>query len=115
MKKLVSMKSLFVFQLEGTLKILHEEANPEKLDPIEINTVNLTLVHKSDGNVLHKLAIAFVSQSNKAVSRDKKSDQLKFQLDVIHTNKEQKLWLVRLQHVDLYLYEVRFFLLGIFK
>lgn len=76
------------------MKILHEAANAEKLDRIQTNTVDLTLEHKSDGNVLHKLAVVFVAQSNKAVSRDKKSDQLKFQLAVIHTNKDQKLWMV---------------------
>lgn len=79
------------------MKILHEAKNAEISDQIQTNTVDLTLEHKSDGNVLHKLSVVFMAQSDKAVSRDKKSDQLRFQLAVIHTNEEKKLWTVRSQ------------------
>lgn len=89
---------MFFFQLEGRVTIVHEEANLEKADPIQTNTVDLMFEHKSDGNVLHKLSLVFIAQSNKAVSCDKKSDQLKFRMDVTHTNKDQKLWMVRLLH-----------------
>ena len=81
------------------MKIFHEESNLEKSEPIQKNTIDLTLEHKSGENVLHKLSVVFIVQSNKAVSRDKKSDQLKFHSVVIHSNKDQKLWMVRLQYI----------------
>lgn len=64
------------------------------LSIIQTNTIEVTFEHKSDDNVLHKLSVVFIVQNDKAVSRQKKSDQLKFQLALIHTNKDQKLWMV---------------------
>lgn len=65
----------------------------------QTNTIEMTFEHKFDENVLHKLSVVFIMQNNKAVSHQKKSDQLKFQLALIHTNKEQKMWMVSVQQV----------------
>lgn len=77
------------------MKIVYEEPKMENTYCSQTNTVDLTLEHKSDGNVLHKLSVVFVVQADKAVSKDNKSDQIKLQLTVIHTNKDQELWMVR--------------------
>lgn len=76
------------------MQIVYEEPNTEKTHYTQTNTVDLTLEHKSDGNVLDKLSVIFIVQADKAVSKDKKSDQIKLQLAVIHTNKNQQLWMV---------------------
>lgn len=77
------------------MKIAYEEPKMEKKYCSQTNTVDLTLEHKSDGNVLHKLSVVFVVQTDKAVSKDNKSDQIKLHLTVTHTNKNQQLWMVR--------------------
>lgn len=64
-------------------------------DTIERHTVDLTFEHKCDEKAIHKLSIVFSVQDDKAVSRHRKSDQLKMQLVVIHTNKNKQLWMVR--------------------
>lgn len=81
------------------MKIVYEESSIETTDFKQTNTVDLTLEHKSDGNVLHKLSVVFIVQANKAVSKDRKSDQIKLQLAVIHTNKDQQLWMVSVEYI----------------
>lgn len=85
---------LCTFQLEGRFTIVSNSLNDASVD-IQTNTVDLTFEHKFDDNVLHKLSIVFVVQNDKAVSRHRKSDQIKLQLAVIHTNKNRELWMVR--------------------
>lgn len=78
------------------MKLVYEETNLEKSNPIRTNTLDMTFEHKCDDNVQHKLSIVFIVQANQAVSRDMKSDLLKFQLAIFHTNKNQQGWMVRL-------------------
>ena len=85
---------LCTFQLEGRFTIVSNSLNDASVD-IQTNTIDLTFEHKFDDNVLHKLSIVFVVQNDKAVSRHRKSDQIKLQLAVIHTNKNRELWMVR--------------------
>lgn len=87
----------FYLQLEGRFAIVSNSLTDASVD-IQTNTVDLTFEHKFDDDVLHKLSIVFVVQNDKAVSRHRKSDQIKIQLAVIHTNKNRELWMVRLQN-----------------
>lgn len=87
----------FHLQLEGRFAIVTNFLTDASVD-IQTNTVDLTFEHKFDDDVLHKLSIVFVVQNDKAVSRHRKSDQIKIQLAVIHTNKNRELWMVRLQN-----------------
>lgn len=64
-------------------------------DTIERHMVDLTFEHKCDEKPIHKLSVLLSVQDDKAVSRHRKSDQLKMQLVVIHANKKQHLWMVR--------------------
>lgn len=81
------------FQLEGRVALVSNSLTDASVD-IHTNTVDLTFEHKFDDEVLHKLSIVFVIQNDKAVSRYRKSDQIKLQLAVIHTNKNRELWMV---------------------
>lgn len=80
-------------------------------DTIERHMVDLTFEHKCDEKAIHKLSIVFSVQDDKAVSRHRKSDQLKMQLVVIHTNKNKQLWMVRFS-MHLYLYYMGPFIFG---
>lgn len=88
---------MFTQQLEGRVLIVSNPLNDASVS-VRTNTVDLTFEHKSDENVLHKLSIVFIVQNEKAVTIHKKSDQLKFQLAVIHTNKNRQLWMVSLNN-----------------
>lgn len=88
----------YILQLEGTLQVVSNSLSDALVD-IQTNTVDLTFEHKFDNDVLHKLSIVFVLQNDKAVSRYRKSDQIKLQLAVIHTNKNRELWMVSVKNV----------------
>lgn len=78
------------------MAIIPEKTELATSEAIQTNTFDLTFEHKSDDIVLHKLSVVFVIQNDKAVSRDQKSDQIRLQLAIVHTNKNQELWMVRL-------------------
>lgn len=87
-----------LFQLEGRFAIVTENSI-DVLSVSQTNTIEMTFEHKSDENVLHKLSVVFIVKNEKAVSRQKKSDQFKCQLALIHTNRDQKMWMVRVYQV----------------
>lgn len=88
-------------QLEGNL-IFDKRTFLSKWDPEKM--FDLTLEHKCGNEVLHKLSIVFVVRNDKAIGDLKQSDTLKLALNVIHTNKQNELWMVS-QYVHLFLME----------
>lgn len=80
--------------MEGRVSLISNALIDTSVD-IQTNTIDLTLEHKHDADVLHKLSMILVVQNNKAINRNRKSDQVKLQLVVIHTNKHQEIWMVR--------------------
>lgn len=78
-------------QLEGNL-IFDKKTFLSKWD-LE-KTFNLTLEHKCENEVLHKLSILFAVRNDKVISDSKQSDRLALALNLLHTNKQNKLWMV---------------------
>lgn len=87
-------------QLEGNL-IFDTKTFLTKWDSEK--TFDLTLEHKCEDEVLHKLSILLVVRNDEAISDLKRSDRLKLALKVIHTNKQNKLWMVS-QYVNLFIF-----------
>lgn len=81
----------FFLQLEGTL-IFDSKPFLSTWDPDQ--KFDLTIEHKCGVDVLHKLSIVLVTRNDKAISNSKQSDQMKFDLDIVHTNKNNDLWMV---------------------
>lgn len=98
-------------QLEGNL-VFDTKTFLSKWDPEK--TFDLTLEHKCEAEVLHKLSIAFALRNDKAISDLKQSDRMKLALNVVHTNKQNKLWMVS-QYVNLFSMKKKLFFKRIFE
>lgn len=88
---------LFIYlQLEGTL-IFDSKPFLSTWDPEK--KFDLTFEHKCDDEVLHKLSIVFVARNDKVISDAKQINQLQLGLDIVHTNKNNELWMVRCEMI----------------
>lgn len=100
--------------MEGTI-IANSTESTAIADTIHSKTIDFTFEHKFDEQVLHKLSIAFNIECDKINCDFSKGNQLTMRTAVVHTNRNNDVWMVSEKKAKLFLnFPFQFFQFSLF-